>query len=679
MFFGNIYSDQGMRPDPMKVQAIQDIKVPENMQQLQSFLGLITYLSPYFPNLSKHTTPLRKLLQKESEFQWNFEQQQAFDNIKEMISEVTKLSFFDPHKDTIIQVDASQEALGAALLQEGNVIAFASKSLSDTEKRYANIERELLACVFGAERFHNFVYGTPFIIESDHKPLEMITMKNLTAAPPRLQRMLLRLQSYDYSIKYRPGKEMTLADSLSRIPNNASSDEINLDLKVCFIQFANSRLQEIRMETKNDSTLRRLMTHIVNGFPTSIQELHQEVRPYWSFGDELSIEDGILLKGSRVVIPSSLQESYLDKIHEGHQGITRCTQHAKSSIYWPGINKDIENKVKMCSTCQEHGNSQSKEPLMSVIEEIPNVVWHTLGTDLFYMDHQEYLIIADYKSKFPIVEKLNGNSSCKYVANITEKIFSIFGVPNSIISDNGPQFIGKAYQNLMKKHGINQITISPHHPQSHGFIERMIQTVKNLLTKSNHDPHGALLQYRCTPLGPSGPSPAEMMFGRQIQNDLPVYVRRYISDNTNDREESKITHDGSASLSPLAMGQHILYQDVAKKTWSPGVIVGIGPEPRSYTIRCNNSMRMLRRNRILLKPSPQGKNRYNPQNDYYYPSSSTQSADQANDFSPPPSPSPSAPEIGNPLEIPEEEKDTSVVRTRYGRVINPPKRLITEM
>ena len=181
---------------------------------------MVTYLAPYIPNLSTQTTPLRQLLTKDSEFQWNHEQQHAFEDIKDMICKATTLAYFNPNKPVTIQVDASQEALGAALMQHGKVIAFASKSLTETEQRYANIERELLACVFGAERFTQYALGKHFVIESDHKPLEMISKKSLRAAPARLQRMLLRLQKFDFTLKYRPGREMVLADSLSRLPMN---------------------------------------------------------------------------------------------------------------------------------------------------------------------------------------------------------------------------------------------------------------------------------------------------------------------------------------------------------------------------------------------------------------------------------------------------------------------------
>lgn len=254
-FFGNVYSSEGVSPDPAKVTAIKQIMRPTCVKELQSFLGMVTYLGPYIPKLSECTAPLRTLLQKDVDFQWHNEQEIAFQRIKDQICKSTKLSYFQPTKPTIIQVDASQESLGAALIQEGRPIAFASKSLTATEKRYANIERELLACVFGAERFHTYIYGSQFKIESDHRPLDMISKKNLTAAPARLQRMLLRLQKYDYEIVYRPGKEMTLPDSLSRLPKDSTDEEIDLKMNVCLVQFSTEKLRQLREETVQDEHL----------------------------------------------------------------------------------------------------------------------------------------------------------------------------------------------------------------------------------------------------------------------------------------------------------------------------------------------------------------------------------------------------------------------------------------
>ena len=606
-FFGNIYGRDGVRPDPAKVQAVMDIRAPTDIKQLQSFLGMITYLAPYIPNLSEHTTHLRTLLKDKNEFQWNHEQECAFQKIKDIICSAKNLAYFDPKKPTVIKVDASQTALGAALTQDGKPVAYASKSLTDTESRYANIEREMLACVFGAERFHTYVYGEHFVIQSDHKPLEMITRKTLTAAPARLQRMLLRLQRYDYEIQYVPGRDMALPDSLSRLPKATSDPEINLDAKVCHVQFSTPKLNEIRSETDKDVQLAILKRFVTNGFPDSARDIPHQIKDFWAFRDQLSVDNGLILKGEQVIIPESLRTSYLERIHEAHQGITRCQQRARASVYWPGINRDIENLVTTCFTCQKYQRSQPKETLMPIIPEVPNIPWHTLGSDMFHVDGHDYIVIADYYSKFPVVERLQ-NLTSRVTADIMRKCFSLMGTPNTIISDNGGPYIGKEVQELMNELGIVHITSSPHHPKSHGFIESIVKTVKSLIRKSPKDTNTALLLHRTTPIGHNMPSPAELLFNRRISANLPVKITNTTQDTYQQKRaelqnqvETRYNQHAS-DLCELKPDQDIFYQDVAKRTWTPGKVIGVGPEPRSYTIQCALTGRMLRRNRQLIRP-----------------------------------------------------------------------------
>ena len=204
-YFGAIYNKNSIRPDSSEVKAIKQLPSPTNITDLQKVLRIITYLATFIPHLSDLTAPTRDLLKKESEYQWTASHLKALQKIKDLICKEVSLTYFNPSKETNLQVDASNKGLSAVLLQEGKPIAFAFKALTETEQRYANIERELLAFVFGWERFRTYLYGCKFQVESDHKPLEMISLKNLMAAPPRLQRMLLRLQEYDLNIIYRPG------------------------------------------------------------------------------------------------------------------------------------------------------------------------------------------------------------------------------------------------------------------------------------------------------------------------------------------------------------------------------------------------------------------------------------------------------------------------------------------
>ena len=215
-FVGHVITEHGIKPDDNKIKAIQDMPSPGNRKELERFLGMVTYLGKFLPNLSDVTAPLRDLLKQDSEWQWLKQHETPVETLKRLVTEAPVLAFYDPIKPVELAVDASQKGLGAMMSQSGKPIAFASRSLTDCETRYANIEKEMLAVVFGVEHFHYYIYGRPVTVESDHKPLEAIIKKPLSSAPPRLQRMLLRLMKYDVTLTYKAGREMYVPDTLSR-------------------------------------------------------------------------------------------------------------------------------------------------------------------------------------------------------------------------------------------------------------------------------------------------------------------------------------------------------------------------------------------------------------------------------------------------------------------------------
>ena len=219
-FFGAIYSREGVKPDPKKIQGFEEMTAPETKQQLQSFLGMVTYMGNFIPHLSHHTELLRQLLKKDVTFYWDNQLTWSFQEIKYLLKRATSkpLGYYDRRKEVIVQADASLRGLGACLIQDGKPIAFASKSLKGAESHYANIERELLAVIFACIRFNTYLQGHRFTVQSDHKPLEMIHLKSMHNVPLCLQRMLLQLQKYDMEIKYKPGSEMLLADALLTCP-----------------------------------------------------------------------------------------------------------------------------------------------------------------------------------------------------------------------------------------------------------------------------------------------------------------------------------------------------------------------------------------------------------------------------------------------------------------------------
>ena len=193
-YFGHLLTDKGLKPDPDKVRAVQSMKLPTVKSELETFLGMVTYLSRFAPNLSEVTNPLHRLLtQQANELQWHQLQVDAFEKIKSIMTDSPVLVYYDQHKPVTLQVDASKIGLGAVLIQEGKPIAYASKSLTQTEINYAQIEKEMYAIIFGCKKFHHYIYGRRIRVETDHKPLIPVSKKPLHAAPPRIQRMLVQL------------------------------------------------------------------------------------------------------------------------------------------------------------------------------------------------------------------------------------------------------------------------------------------------------------------------------------------------------------------------------------------------------------------------------------------------------------------------------------------------------
>jgi len=191
---------------------------PINRSELETVLGMVNYLARFAPKLSEVTSSLRTLLSKDVEFYWGKPQAEAFSKVKQIITQEPGqvLAYYDPNKPLLLQTDSSRSGIGATLFQGDRPIAFASKSLTSAEKNYAQIELECLGILFGLKRYHHWCYARHVMVETDHLPLIPIFKKPLHSAPARLQRMLLQMQRYDIDVKFRPGKEIPVPDTLSR-------------------------------------------------------------------------------------------------------------------------------------------------------------------------------------------------------------------------------------------------------------------------------------------------------------------------------------------------------------------------------------------------------------------------------------------------------------------------------
>ena len=483
-------------------------------------------MGTFISNLSHHIEPLQAMLKKDNVFHWEDQQTWSFQQIKTLIAKAnnTLLRYYDRNLPVTVQADASLRGLGACLIQkhkgEDQPIAFASKSLTDAETRYTNIERELLAIVFACQHFSTYLLGRSFIEESDHKPLEMIAMKNLANAPPRLQRMLLELQRYDVTIKYQPGKEMQLADALSRYPVRASQ-EIKLDMRVDYIAFTKPWIEKMKDSTQRDPILVMVYQLTQQGWLHQRRHVPCLAQRYWDFRGELSTDDGMLLKGLMLIIWGELQEEYLSRLHEGHLSANKVQENAKQHMYWTGIDADIEDYTKLCEECIKR-SQVAKEPLQP--HDIPEGPWRKLGMDYFNFNGNSYVLICDYFSKFPFLHR--AKTSFWSLRDHLIDLFSIEGYPDEIVSDNGPPFQSKEFAKFLSSLGIRHTTSSPGYPLSNGFIERQIQMVKNMFSKSSNTLsfQEVLADLRTTCIGTGLPSPAEILHGRNLTTKVQAEI-----------------------------------------------------------------------------------------------------------------------------------------------------------
>ena len=403
-FMGHLITKDGLKPDPDKVKAIKEMPPPQSKKETLSLLAFVNYLSKFLPRLSDVAQPLRQLTTEGTPFTLDAQLQQAFDQVKELVVKHPVLKYYSADEPVTLQCDASQTGLGATLLQQGHPVAFASRTLSTTERAYAQIEKECLAIVFGCQRFHQYLARKDLIkVESDHKPLQSIFRKSILAAPCRLQRMLLRLQRYNLEVNYKPGKQMYLADHLSRAQCTDTEDD-RLDEFQVFaleveqlnpfnsIKVSPEKLAQLQMSTSQDTGLQTLKDMVLTGWRNQRSQVPIIIQDYWNYREEISVHNGVLFKNHRVIVPKVMQAETLLRVHSSHLGIESCLRKARDLVYWPHMSADIKAMVGKCTICAEHQVRNAKQPMQT--HEIPDRPWSRVASDLFNLNGKDYVVLV---------------------------------------------------------------------------------------------------------------------------------------------------------------------------------------------------------------------------------------------------------------------------------------------
>ena len=359
------------------------------------------------------------------------------------------MKFYDDTKPLYLETDASGIGLGAALLQlqdnndcqkgtapDNTIVcptAFVSKSLTGAKWRYSNIKCEVLGILHGLEKFHHYCFGREVLEITDHKPLISMFNKDIATVLQYIHCILLKIHQYRVQIIYKPGPEIFIVDWLSRHNHAKGKDKAikGMDVWVDAIQNPMGMLEclsmaEIQQVSSQDDHLQQLKSLTIAGWLDSRDVLHADLRPYWWYRDELVIIDGIILKGRHIIMPNSLGHHVLNQLHINHMGIDKTKLLAHKSVYWSNINANIEKYIKQCATCLEFQQTQPKEK--SIQHNIQLGPWEVVGVDIFNFNENNYLRVVDYKSKFPIIKRLEGLSA-ENLINTIKIIFTEYGIP----------------------------------------------------------------------------------------------------------------------------------------------------------------------------------------------------------------------------------------------------------
>lgn len=590
-FLGHNLDEHGFHIDEAKVRHIQQFRQPQSVSELRSFLGLASFVSPHIQHFADLTSPLWAVSGKNS-WKWGPSQKQAFENVKHKISKcATTLGYFCETDRTVLYTDASPTALGAVLVQVSGtntprIISFASKALTETEKRYPQNQREALGAVWAVEHFAYYLLGRHFTLRVDAQGIAFLlnrTREDSKRALTRADGWALRLSPYDYNIECIRGRD-NIADTLSRLYEGIDgpfNDDVS-PWEIAKLEVKNATFltdDEVREATSLDEVLCKVVQALGSGeWPVQLKRFKQ-------VAEDLYVKDGLVIKNGCVVIPDKLRHKTLEIAHEGHPLAAKLKSILRERVWWPGMPGDAENWVKACRVCAINGKPEKPTPMERIFA--PKAVWETIAID-FNGPYARYggmyiLVLVDYRSRY-LIARPTKSTGFEQTKSVLEEVFDRQGFPSVIKSDNGPPFNGDDYKKYCAERGIKTIFSTPLFPQQNGLVENYMKIINKAMSASvtcgtnyNDELQAAVRAHNAAAHSVTKVPPEEIMLGRKIKRGLPLLDREKVHHdedllNQRDREaklDAKHREDKrrSARLCRVKPGDVVI---VEKQTRSKG-------------------------------------------------------------------------------------------------------------
>lgn len=470
-YLGYLLTENGLAIDSSKLEPILNYPRPKSIRDVRRLMGLIGFYQKFVRNYSHITTPITDLLKKSKRFKWTDDAERALDELKSVLTSSPVLA--NPRYDLpfTIETDASQLAVGAALLQEHpegkRIIAYFSKKLSSTQRKYAATEKECLAVLLAVENFRHYVEGTSFTVITDAKSITWLFTMSAANGNSRLLRWALKLQSHDFTIQYRKGKENVLADCLSRIET---------------VQVVDDEYAELRQKISNNP---------------------QEYQEFKIVGDKIFkfVQDDSRIEDKRfqwkMYPPKQDRLEIIKAAHESaHLGYDKTISKLREKFFWPRMAIDTRQFCKSCVSCKVSKSSNiNNTPPMGSQKQNCDHPWQFLTLDYLgpfppsgKSQSTCLLVVTDIFTKFVFVQPFKQATACSLVKFLEQSIFLMFGVPQTILTDNGSQFTSRLFKNLLEHYGITHWLTPYYHPQVNNSerVNRVITAAIRATIKSNH-------------------------------------------------------------------------------------------------------------------------------------------------------------------------------------------------
>ena len=557
-YLGHIITPNGLLPNPKLIEAVRDFAVPMSVKETRQFLGLASYYRRFVPQFAKIARPLHQLTRKNVTFEWTPSCQTAFDQLKCFLIQSPILAYPNFSKEFTVETDASVKGLGAVLSQtqeDGKLhpVSYASRALSRVEENYAITELETLAVVWALTHFHHLIYGHHVTVITDHTAVKAVLgTPNPSGKFARWWNKVYGCGAKKVDIIYRPGRENSNADALSRMPHlpapdqGVGEDEVQVgivrgDTTMDELLSADPTSQipdDFGSEQSKDANLEPLISYLRDGTLPSddarSRKVLSQAPQFTLFQDILYILDTKRKDRLRVVVPAHLKQGILAEHHAGgmagHFSGPRLYKTLEYRWWWQGMYTDAMEHAKNCPQCAVvGGTARAKRP---PLQPIPvDRIFQIVGVDVMELPRtsqgNRYVVVfQDFLSKFPLVFPTPDQKSLRIAKLLVEEVVPLFGVPEALLSDRGTNLLSHLMRDVCVLLGVKKLNTTAYHPQCDGMIERFNRTLKDMLRKhaakfgAQWDTYlyGVLWAYRNTPHDSTGEKPSFLLYGHDCRS-----------------------------------------------------------------------------------------------------------------------------------------------------------------